>query len=84
MRRGQNLKPVFSFVYSMHIAVLSSNNRLKCLSRTTTKFDVNKELMIYEYANKPIQGFAVAMITYPRGVNQIKSLRKKMSASSVI
>lgn len=39
--------------------------------------------MIYEYGNKPIQGFAVAMITYPRGVNQIKSL-KKMSASSVI
>lgn len=82
--RGQNLKPVFSFVYSMHITVLSSNNHLKCLSRTTTKFDVNKELMIYEYANKPIQGFAVAMITYPRGVNQIKSLKKKMSASSVI
>lgn len=41
--------------------------------------------MIYEYANKPIQGFAVATITYPRGVNQIKSLKKKkMSASSVI
>lgn len=31
------------------------------------------EQITYEYANKPIQGFAVAMITYPRGVNQIKT-----------
>lgn len=37
--------------------------------------------MIYEYANKPIQGFAVATITYPRGVNQIKSLKKKKNVS---
>lgn len=76
---GENLTPAaknfssFAFLwYRLYTTVLSSNNHLKCLSRTTTKLCVNKQLIIYEYANVAIQGFAVAMITYPRGVNQIK------------
>lgn len=39
--------------------------------------------MIYEYGNNTIQGFAEAIITYPRGGNQIKS-KNKMLASSLI
>lgn len=38
--------------------------------------------MIYEYANKPSQGFAGAPITYPGGVNQIKSIKKNVSLLS--
>lgn len=94
--QGQNLKPACETkmsplrlpIFCVQYTPLRCNQTtvLKCLSRTTAKLYVNKELMIYEYANKPIQGFAVATITYPRGVNQIKSLekKKKMSASSVI